>query len=281
MRRKLAALGAGSRPGFRLRGLEVSRVEGFSDAVFGFALTLLVVSLEVPRTFDELLAAMRGLPAFAVSFALLMVVWYGHYLFFRRYGLEDTLTITLNAFLLFVVLFYVYPLKFLFTVFFAQFTAAGAVATLPGGAVVEMIRQRDVPHLFEVYGAGYAAVSLIFALLHRHAYRRRADLALTPLEIADTRAEIVRYLLLAGVGLLSMLCAVFVPVRGAGLAGFVYFLVGFIEAFHGAAVGRRRKGLAHSSPESPGSPGSPAGTSNTNVPPSALPASPQPEDRPS
>ena len=37
-----------------LRGREVSRIEGFSDAVFGFALTLLVVSLEVPESFADL-----------------------------------------------------------------------------------------------------------------------------------------------------------------------------------------------------------------------------------
>ena len=42
--------------GFRLRGLgEVSRVEALSDGVIAFAITLLVVSLEVPRTFDQLL----------------------------------------------------------------------------------------------------------------------------------------------------------------------------------------------------------------------------------
>lgn len=48
--------------GFRLRGLkDVSRVEAPADGVFAFAITLLVVSLEVPRTFDQLLVMMRGL----------------------------------------------------------------------------------------------------------------------------------------------------------------------------------------------------------------------------
>src|SRR5262245_65342384 len=67
---------------------EVSRVEGFSDAVFAFAITLLVVSLEVPKTFEELTAAIRGFPAFAVCFALLFQVWWRHYPFFRNYDPE-------------------------------------------------------------------------------------------------------------------------------------------------------------------------------------------------
>ena len=114
--------------GFRWRGEEVWRVEGFSDAVFAFAVTLLVVSLEVPETFDELLETMRGFLAFAICFALLLSVWYEHYKFFRRYGLRDTTTVWLNAALLFLVLFFVYPLKFLFTLLVDELLGLGGAA---------------------------------------------------------------------------------------------------------------------------------------------------------
>ena len=96
-----------------LRRHEVTRLEGFSDAVFGFALTLLVVSLEVPNSVDELLKDMQGLVGFALMFAMVCWIWYKHNVFFRSYGLEDPWTVFLNCVLLFVVLFYVYPLKFL------------------------------------------------------------------------------------------------------------------------------------------------------------------------
>src|SRR5207248_6307362 len=88
----------------------------------GFALTLLVVSLEVPHTFADLVAAMRGFPAFALTFAALMVVWARHYYFFRYYGLDDSATIVLKTMLLFVVLFYVYPLKFLCNIWLSPLT---------------------------------------------------------------------------------------------------------------------------------------------------------------
>ncbi|HLK61651.1 MAG TPA: TMEM175 family protein [Chthonomonadaceae bacterium] len=99
IREPLVKKGAGADKGFRWRGKEVSRVEGFSDAVFGFALTLLVVSLQVPKTFTELLETLRGFLAFGICFALLLMVWERHYTFFRRYGLQDGLTVTLNGLL--------------------------------------------------------------------------------------------------------------------------------------------------------------------------------------
>lgn len=59
--------GLGVEKEFRWRGGEVSRIEGFSDAVFAFSVTLLVVSLEVPKTFNDLMMTMLGVPLLRAS----------------------------------------------------------------------------------------------------------------------------------------------------------------------------------------------------------------------
>ncbi|MBV9453625.1 MAG: DUF1211 domain-containing protein [Rubrobacter sp.] len=128
--------------GFTWQGEEVTCIEGFSNAVLAFAVTLLVVSLEVPRTFDELLATIQGFFAFVVCFALLLTVWFEQFEFFWWYGLQDTFTVLLNAILLFIVLFYVYPLKFLFTLLVDQLLGFIEVRPSPG-AVVEVIEPPD------------------------------------------------------------------------------------------------------------------------------------------
>jgi uncharacterized membrane protein len=238
VREHLATKGAGHRQGFRWRGGEISRVEGFSDAVFAFAITLLVVSLEVPRTFNELADVMRGFLAFAVCFTLLVVIWREHYVFFRRYGLQDTTTIWLNAALLFVTLFYVYPLKFVFNLVLSGLTGA-----VQGGAE-PVIEAGQVSSLFVIYGAGIIALYLLLALLYAHAYRKRGELELTPVETFDTKAGIVGHLLAAGIGLVSVLIALTVPQRMVGLAGFAYFLFGPVMAAYGAIAGRRRRRIS-------------------------------------
>src|SRR5918993_2335899 len=207
IREKLIAAEVGAGGKFRWRSREVSRLEGLADAVFGFAITLLVVSLEVPRTFDDLLAMMLTFPAFAVSFALLLLVWYQHYVYFRRYDIEDGLTMVLNSALLFVVLFYVYPLKFVWTFLANAVIKGDPRVRLPTGEMVYPVQRHQGDAMMIVYGIGFIAVFAIFALLYWHAYRHRAAMELNEIEVHDTRVEITSNLLYVAVGLVSVAIA--------------------------------------------------------------------------
>jgi uncharacterized membrane protein len=233
-----------ARDGFRLRGLgEVSRVEALSDGVIAFAITLLVVSLEVPRTFDELLVTMRGFLAFAITFAMLFHVWTVQYRFFRRYGLNDNFTIWMTALLLFVVLFYVYPLKFVWTFIVNALLGLGTTVETSAGRAEPVVRGEQVPTMLAVYGLGFAAVFAIFALLYLHAYRRRAALELNELERHDTVSAFQENALMSLIGVLSISLALTRNPRYMTLAGMAYWLIAPVLFVHGWARGRRRRRL--------------------------------------
>jgi uncharacterized membrane protein len=241
LRRRLAQRRIGGEEGFSWRGQDVLRMEGFADAVFGFALTLLVVSLEVPNTFDELLATMRGFFAFAISGWLLYAVWFDHYKFFRRYGLQDTLTMHLSSVLLFVVLFYVYPLKFLFTALVDQLLGFSTQVGSSTGDVVETIRTDQWPLLIVLFGVGFVVVQLVFFLLYWRAYALREMLKLDAYEASITRQEIQGYLILAGVGLTSIAIAVLGGEETLSWAGWAYLLSWPLMAIHGHIMAQRRR----------------------------------------
>jgi uncharacterized membrane protein len=208
---------------FRQRGTQTSRLEAFSDAVFALTLTLLVVSTEVPKTFDQLMAKLGVFFPFALCFVLFITIWLQHYFFFRRYGLTDLGTIFINSALLLVVLFFVYPLKFLFTASSSDLT-------------FEQVRT-----LFVLYGVGFAAIYVLFALFYANALRHRAALDLNRVEVFDTRNAIWANLGVAAVGIGSILLAQFPQTIGA--AGYFYFAILFTRWGQGILTGRRRRAL--------------------------------------
>jgi uncharacterized membrane protein len=230
--------------GFRWRGGEIARIEGLSDAVFAFAVTLLVVSLEVPKTFNELLVIMRGFVAFAVCFMLLLQVWHEQYRFFRRYNLQDSTSTILNCILLFMVLFYVYPLKFLFTLLVNQWMGLGTRVRLPNGVWENVIELRQLPQLMAIFSGGYLAVSCIFILLFAHALRRRDALELDAFEVFATKVSIGASGINAFTAVVSLLIAFLAPLRFASFSGLIYpILLGPGFSIYYATMGRKKSRL--------------------------------------
>ncbi|MEM9673293.1 MAG: TMEM175 family protein [Bacteroidota bacterium] len=219
------------------RGEGSSRLEQLSDGVFALAITLLLISSEIPRTSEELISFTGDILAFAASTVVLILIWYQHYLYFLRFGLKDKRTVVLNTFLLLVVLFYVYPLKFvvsfmlrylgymlllLFGIDFDQ----EAFYTL----VTSVVSWDALPTTMLIYSAGYFSLMLAFALLYRHANCQQEALSLSDMECWKSAKTMYQYFIQSGVALLSIIISgiaeLFGPPWLAIVGGFIYFLVG-------------------------------------------------------
>ncbi|MCG2583048.1 TMEM175 family protein [Massilia sp. TS11] len=176
--------------------IPLHRLENFSDAVYAFAVTLLVVSLEVPKAAHELIHMMRGSLAFGLCFALLASVWAEHSRFFRYYPLSDTRTVVLNMALLFTVLSYIYPMKFLFSWLIDFY-----VFRLPTEAFHS---EAEAFQIMLIFSLGIFAVNAVFYLMHRHAASKQAELKLSMRQAADLRRATLANLFVCAIALLSM-----------------------------------------------------------------------------
>ncbi|MCW5723787.1 MAG: DUF1211 domain-containing protein [Maricaulaceae bacterium] len=221
---------------FKWRGADVSRVENFSDIVFALVLTLAAVQT-VPAAFDDLTGLWRDALALAACFALIMLIWRTHHVYFRRYGLEDGLVTILNAVLLFLVLAYIFPLKFMAD-FVVRFNTGGFAS---GAEVAAALSLDQVPWLYVIYGGFYAAVNGVFALLYAHALRRAGALGLDAREGAYTRFEIEQALGIIALTAVIVILAFSLPVFIAPFVGILFALIGLVSWLCGQRAEARAK----------------------------------------
>jgi uncharacterized membrane protein len=92
----------------RYTGMNKVRFEAFSDSVFAFAITLLILAIALPAMHDPsertlrhaLLSLWPDLVAFALSFAVIGIMWQNHHALFRVVAGIDRKTVALNLLLL-------------------------------------------------------------------------------------------------------------------------------------------------------------------------------------
>ncbi len=219
---------------FRIRGESMTRTEVFSDAAFAFALTMLVVSVgSIPETYQQLMLALKSIPAFAMSFVQLGAFWLAHRVWSQRYGLDDTVSTLLTLLMIFVILVFVYPLRLIFSTFCAYVTQGW----LPSEFVIQSMD--ELAGLFFVYGAAYAILAGIIACLYLQAFKNRVELGMNEIEILRTREAIIAWLVQVGFALASILVALLVEGYWKNFAGFVYFGLAIVMPW--LAIRREKK----------------------------------------
>jgi uncharacterized membrane protein len=210
--------------GFRDRGAQVTRLEAFVDAAFAFSVTLLVISLDaIPASIPALIDALKGVPAFAMSFLQIALFWHAHVTWSRRYGLDDMRSTVLSLLLVFLVLVYVYPLKILFGTFFSWITQGWIPWPLKVSSFDEILQ------MFVIYGLAFATLSACVMALYLHALRQRHAIGMSREETASTVAYIAAWGWGMVVAIVSIASALLMPARPpmwlAGLPGMMYFLM--------------------------------------------------------
>jgi len=235
-------------PRFRYRGLNQTRIETFSDAVFAVAFTLVVLSTTVPETFVELRKSIKDIIPSFICIVLIVVIWYQHYIYFLRYGLQNTKTVVVNTFLLFLLLIYVYPLKFLAR-FLVEFYS-GLIFGRPDNNINNFggdLNGDNMTLLMTAYGAGATLIFMAMTWLYREAYKRRAELELNDYEAFSTKMGMWQNLLMSAIPFLSTVIAFLHPFgEGAvnfAIAGFTYMLYPPVMITFGSIVKKKTKKL--------------------------------------
>jgi uncharacterized membrane protein len=221
--------------GFRLRGMEMTRLETFIDAAFAFAISMLVIaSQQIPDNIQALLGAFRNVPTFVCSIAVLGIFWRGHWLWSRRYGLEDGVSILISWAMIVTVLIFIYPLKAIF----------GAMwYLLSDGHVGQRLSlhttESQARTIFAIYALGTIAISVEILLLYLRAWQLREPLRLNAREKLATRGELTGWSIPVGVGIVSLVLALTLPREQIEWSGWVYFSMAILVPLH--SVYRRRR----------------------------------------
>ena len=214
--------------GFRLRGIEMTRLETFIDAAFAFAISMLVIAAQqIPDNIQTLLAAFKNVPTFVCSIAVLGIFWRGHWLWSRRYGLEDGASILISWAMIVTILIFIYPLKAIFGSMW-YLLSSGQV----GQPFSLHTTESQARTIFAIYALGLIAISAEILLLNLRAWQLREPLRLNEQESLVTRGELSGWSIPVSVGVVSLVFALTLPAEQIHWSGWVYFSMIILVPLH-------------------------------------------------
>jgi hypothetical protein len=221
--------------GFRLRGMEMTRLETFIDAAFAFAISMLVIAAQqIPDNIQTLLAAFKNVPTFVCSIAVLGIFWRGHWLWSRRYGLEDGASILISWAMIVTILIFIYPLKAIFGAMW-YFLSSGRI----GQPFSLHTTESQARTIFGIYALGLIAISAEILLLNIRAWQLRGPLRLNGRESLVTRGELSGWSIPVSVGIVSLVFALTLPREQIQWSGWVYLSMIILVPLHNYYLKRR------------------------------------------
>src|SRR3989442_1141494 len=213
---------------FRLRGMQMTRLETFIDAAFAFAISMLVIAAQqIPDNIEALLAAFKNVPTFVCSIAVLGIYWRGHWLWSRRYGLEDSASILISWAMIVTILIFIYPLKAIFGAMW-YLISSGQI----GQPFSLHTTESQARTIFAIYALGLIAISAEILLLNLRAWQLRNALRLNTQEQLITRGELMGWSIPVGVGIVSLIFSFVLPIEHIAWCGWIYFLMAILIRVH-------------------------------------------------
>lgn len=218
--------------GFYLRGNDMTRIETFVAAAFAFCITLIMISGdEIPTNIEQIKKAMLSIPAFLFSAAQLILIWFAHASWSKRFGLEDGKTIMLSGLMIMLVLVYVYPMRMM---------ASGMFSWLSNGYFAADFKLKsfdELRFLFYFFALGFALLGGVFWLLHRHAIKQAKSLLLTEYEINYTLWDGRYWLIISALSLCIMVLSYVASDKWVVFAPMLYALLSVISP----VIARKKK----------------------------------------
>lgn len=181
-----------------------SRLEAFSDLVFGFSLSLLATRLDVPARVEDIFDPARWL-AVIVTFALVCRFWLEHYRTFRHGFVAEIFDAVLN----FVFLF--------------------GIAILPY-SLQTFLRFPGFLPSFALYGGDFSLIFFSLTLLRVRSLRQRRSDPDFGHRLREWRRCVIQF----GIALLMLALLLALKLHGgtfeSGMSAFSYYFLGLFLA---------------------------------------------------